>query len=172
MPDNSALLIWERIQPVPASTDLSEALRGEVRDPLWLLARQWQLGEFKGEDAGTAAFAHLLAYSSPIQQFKGGQAAASLAYPAAEQPLNALVEQIRPAFDLHMRLEAGRRSRQSGPATKTKIGSCSSLALHRNRCCGTGFCCRRWQASTWKASRWKKSILCAMKWPTWPGAWK
>jgi hypothetical protein len=113
MPDNSALLIWEKIQPVPTSNDLAEALRGEVHDPLWLLARQWQLGEFKAEDAGMAAYAHVVTHSSPVQRLMGaGEAAPAFAYQVGEQALNAVVEQIRPVFDLSLRLEAGRQWRQ------------------------------------------------------------
>jgi hypothetical protein len=29
----------------PRTTDFDRALRAEVRAPLWLLARQWQVGE-------------------------------------------------------------------------------------------------------------------------------
>ena len=113
MPDNSALLVWEKILPVPTSNDLVDALRAEVHDPLWLLARQWQLGEFKAEDAGMAAYAHVVTHCAPVQKFLGaGQRAVPFAYLAEEQPLNALVEQIRPAFDLTLRLEAGRQWRQ------------------------------------------------------------
>jgi hypothetical protein len=113
MPESSALLIWEKIQPVPTSTDLAEALRGEIHDPLWLLARQWQLGEFKAEDAGMAAYAHVVAQTTPVQRFMGaGQPEAAVAYRPEEQPLNALAEQVRPAFDLTLRLEAGRHWRQ------------------------------------------------------------
>jgi hypothetical protein len=34
--------------------DLKHSLAAQVRDPLWFLARQWQLGEFRGEDAALA----------------------------------------------------------------------------------------------------------------------
>jgi hypothetical protein len=34
-------------------------LRAEIRDPLWLLARQWQMGELEAEDAGSAIDARL-----------------------------------------------------------------------------------------------------------------
>jgi hypothetical protein len=111
MADKSALLIWEKIQPQPASTDLDEALRGEIHDPLWLLARQWQLGEFKAEDAGMAAYAHVVAWSTPLQQLRSGLPA-PVPYRPEERPLNAAVEQVPPAFDLSLRLEAGRRWRQ------------------------------------------------------------
>ena len=38
------------VQPDPVIDD--RALRAEVRDPLWMLTRQWQMGEFQGDDAG------------------------------------------------------------------------------------------------------------------------
>ncbi|HEX6347298.1 hypothetical protein [Umezawaea sp.] len=37
----------------PRATEFTRALRAEVRDPLWLLTRQWQLGEFRGTDGGS-----------------------------------------------------------------------------------------------------------------------
>jgi hypothetical protein len=108
MPDSSALLIWEKIQPLPKSNDIEDALRCEVHDPLWLLARQWQMGEFKAEDAGMAAFAHINALSCPVQRllvFNGN----AISYDAEEKPINSLIEQISPLFDLSLRLEAGRK---------------------------------------------------------------
>jgi hypothetical protein len=108
MPDNSALLIWEKIRPIPSSNDIAEALRCEIHDPLWLLARQWQLGEFKAEDAGMAAFSHIITASTPLQRFKGAGQNVASPYQAEEQPLNAQTERISPTFDLSLRLEAGR----------------------------------------------------------------
>ncbi|MEV4052824.1 hypothetical protein AB0J55_16710 [Amycolatopsis sp. NPDC049688] len=45
--------MWNRLEGRPRATDFGRALQAEVRDPLWLLTRQWQLGEFLGEDAGS-----------------------------------------------------------------------------------------------------------------------
>lgn len=45
--------IWNRVEGRPRATEFERALRAEVRDPLWMLARQWQFGEFQGEDAGS-----------------------------------------------------------------------------------------------------------------------
>jgi len=50
---------WERVDGIPRTHDLGRALRAEVRDPLWMLARQWQLGELDGDDAGSPIFAKL-----------------------------------------------------------------------------------------------------------------
>jgi hypothetical protein len=57
---------WNRLEGRPRSDDLNKALRADVRDPLWMLSRQWQFGEFKGEDAGMPVRAKVLVESSPI----------------------------------------------------------------------------------------------------------
>ena len=41
-----------RVEPVLAR-DLADAAAGIVHDPLWMLTRQWQLGEFQGENASS-----------------------------------------------------------------------------------------------------------------------
>jgi hypothetical protein len=45
--------VWNRLEGRPRTADFDRALRAELRDPLWLLTRQWQLGEFRGTDAGS-----------------------------------------------------------------------------------------------------------------------
>ena len=42
---------WTRIEPDPGSDDLQASLSARVLDPVWMLTRQWQVGEFQGEDA-------------------------------------------------------------------------------------------------------------------------
>ena len=37
---------WNRLEPYGRTLDLEGGLRAEVHDPLWMLGRQWQLGEF------------------------------------------------------------------------------------------------------------------------------
>ncbi|REG90271.1 hypothetical protein [Algoriphagus antarcticus] len=110
MAEKNALLFWERLLPTPDSEDIADALRSEIRDPFWLLARQWQLGEFQAEDAGMAASAHVIARTSTLQRFSAnGQAAFSL---AMDKPLDSVVESIMPEFDLVMRMETGRKWRK------------------------------------------------------------
>lgn len=41
-------------EPHPRIENIEESLRAEIRDPLWMLSRQWQLGAFQGEGAGKA----------------------------------------------------------------------------------------------------------------------
>lgn len=45
--------VWMRIEPKPIGGEPSPGLEMAVQDPLWALGRQWQFGEFAGEDAGT-----------------------------------------------------------------------------------------------------------------------
>ncbi len=61
-----SITYWNRLEPRARSTDLAGALAARVRDPAWLLARQWQLGEFRGEDAGSPAYVRIHARLTPI----------------------------------------------------------------------------------------------------------
>ena len=54
-----SITYWSRVEPRARAQSIAESVAARVRDPLWFLARQWQLGEFAGEDAATAAFAQV-----------------------------------------------------------------------------------------------------------------
>jgi len=47
------IVAFNRLEARPRSLDFTSSLRAEVRDPLWMLTRQWQFGEFGGEDAAS-----------------------------------------------------------------------------------------------------------------------
>ncbi|MFM9633528.1 MULTISPECIES: hypothetical protein [Streptomyces] len=69
--------LWNRLEGRPRTADFERALRVEVRDALWLLTRQWQLGEFRGSDAGTpvtAMYSVGMAVPSRFQSALGGSA--------------------------------------------------------------------------------------------------
>src|SRR5262245_18048173 len=113
-----SLLIWNRLEPQPRTNDLSVALRCEVRDALWMLARQWQMGEFRAEDAGACAFVKVECESVFAQKLslRGGEPQAC----SPEIPLNFLAEGIAPlenhspsdgvppSLSLDLRVELGR----------------------------------------------------------------
>lgn len=88
--------MWTRLLPRPREADLTEGLRAEIRDPLWMLGRQWQFREFQGEDAGSPVRAdvrverdHLTGYDlDPTER----RAASPGPRPYGEEPLEALVE--------------------------------------------------------------------------------
>ncbi|WP_328455467.1 hypothetical protein [Amycolatopsis sp. NBC_00438] len=68
--ENPTVGVWNRLEGRPRTTDFSRALRAEVRDPLWLLARQWQLGEFQGSDAGSPVTATYSVTASAPGRFR------------------------------------------------------------------------------------------------------
>ena len=49
----SGVTIWNRLEGRPRAEKFDRALRAEVHDALWMLTRQWQMGEFRGDDAGS-----------------------------------------------------------------------------------------------------------------------
>ena len=42
-----AIVYWNRLEGRPRKEKIDRTLKAEVRDPLWMLCRQWQVGEFK-----------------------------------------------------------------------------------------------------------------------------
>ena len=51
---------YNRLEPRPRTENFERSLRAEVRDALWMLTRQWQMGELEAEDAGSAIDARIL----------------------------------------------------------------------------------------------------------------
>ncbi|MGW3289608.1 hypothetical protein ACWDR3_33705 [Streptomyces sp. NPDC001002] len=108
------ITLWNRLETRPRKPDFQRALRAEIRDPLWMLSRQWQLGEFQAEDAGSPVRAEILVGSSPLEQYRAGVAPASPL--EADLPLEARVERRPVPFAraeqriaLDLRLAMGRR---------------------------------------------------------------
>ncbi|HEX6284033.1 MAG TPA: hypothetical protein VFZ71_04135, partial [Pyrinomonadaceae bacterium] len=64
-----AITLWNRLEGRPRKADFDRSLRAEIRDPLWMLTRQWQFGEFKGEDAGSAVKARVQLNTSKIDRY-------------------------------------------------------------------------------------------------------
>jgi hypothetical protein len=48
-----SITTWTRLEPLPREGSMQRSLQAQMRDPVWLLARQWQVGEFLGDDAGS-----------------------------------------------------------------------------------------------------------------------
>ncbi|MFC9811267.1 hypothetical protein ACFVJM_04220 [Streptomyces virginiae] len=62
--------VWNRLEGRPRTADFDRALRAEVRDPLWMLTRQWQLGEFRASDAGSPVTASYSVAGAPPTRFR------------------------------------------------------------------------------------------------------
>ncbi len=64
--------VWQRAEPTTVDPDLTEGLSARIADPLWMLARQWQSGEFRGEDAATPIFMRLEGQMVQIDRWQVG----------------------------------------------------------------------------------------------------
>ncbi|MBO4209056.1 hypothetical protein GSF22_24095, partial [Micromonospora echinofusca] len=102
---------WTRLEPRTRRADLSPALEARTADPLWLLARQWQFGEFTGEDAGSPVLARVQAEVAPMTRYRPGTATASAVDLPPGTPLEALVERegIDTTDDLRFAVETGQQ---------------------------------------------------------------
>ena len=78
------------------SSDISENLQARIEDPLWLLARQWQLGEFKADDAGSPVGAQALLSTSHVNRIQLGNESdkktVAFDFSPYDTPLEAVVE--------------------------------------------------------------------------------
>lgn len=100
------IISWNRLEARPRKEDFSRTLKAEVRDALWFISRQWQFGEFRGEDAGSALEMRVDMQTSKVDRFslKGA--------PAKEfdllDPMETTVEREPVLMDLTIRQEMGR----------------------------------------------------------------
>jgi hypothetical protein len=94
----AGVTLWNRLEGQPRTEKFDRALRAEVRDALWMLARQWQLGEFQGDDAGSPIVAKLRVETTRIRKFRSVQGGVE---PFDDGiPLEAHVEQMAIPFAL------------------------------------------------------------------------
>lgn len=83
------IVTWNRLEGRPRRDEFARALKAEVRDALWMLCKQWQIGEFRADDAGSPVFAKVRLRSSPVVTYEAGGVAEPL---EPTLPLEAKVE--------------------------------------------------------------------------------
>jgi hypothetical protein len=95
---------WTRLEVRSRQPDMRASLSARVFDPLWLMARQWQVGEFQGEDAGMPVLARVRSQTTMLSRIHLGALPAETITAAAEYdpqriPLEVMVERqrMRPA---------------------------------------------------------------------------
>jgi hypothetical protein len=103
---------WARLEPVSRDRELAPGLEARIDDPLWLLGRQWQFGEFAAGDGGSAIVANVSASVAPMTKLRPGRPGPSARmgnYAVSAVPLEALVEgeDIHAAPTARMRVRAG-----------------------------------------------------------------
>ena len=111
--EHPTIMMWNRFEGRPRTHDFNKALKAEVRDALWMLTKQWQMGEFKGDDAGSPVFAKLFLSRSLMDSYKAnGHAVQKF---EKNVPLETKVEQKKIPFkreqkllSIDIRLQMGR----------------------------------------------------------------
>jgi hypothetical protein len=92
------LRIWSRLEPRSREIDFDDSLSARISDPMFLLGRQWQFGEFAGADAGSAIFATMARQVSSVSVQGAGP----------DDGVDALTEQLPISFPLVVRARLGR----------------------------------------------------------------
>lgn len=59
-----------RLEGNTHASEVDSGLQSRVGDALWMLARQWQVGEFRGEDAASPAQARYQLETTPVSGFR------------------------------------------------------------------------------------------------------
>lgn len=97
---------YNRLEPDPRSVSPDSSLKADIRDALWMLTRQWQMGEFQGEDAGSPIGAVILGEHTPIDRVQLGKDSPVAYDPSL--PMEGVVEAEKLKDDLFFALQISR----------------------------------------------------------------
>ena len=86
---------WDRIEGSSRDDELDAGVEARVADPLWMLARQWQVGEFRGDDAGNPIAARMEWQATALRSYRPGDDGTFVPMPTT-QPLERVVEAAPP----------------------------------------------------------------------------
>ena len=64
------VVMWNRLEGRPRTHNFDRSLKAEVRDAIWMLTRQWQMGEFKADDAGSPFLARVHISSTRLNKYR------------------------------------------------------------------------------------------------------
>ena len=83
-----------RLEGTCVDPNVTEGLSAAIADPLWNLSRQWQVGEFRGEDAATPIIVEAKIESVPVNKIWSGDSQKNLLHSRDKDgaPIEALVE--------------------------------------------------------------------------------
>jgi hypothetical protein len=107
------IVLWNRLEGRPRTHNFERALKAEVRDALWMLTKQWQMGELSGDDAGSPVFAKVHIETTELTKYKPGDQPVQVFN--KNVPLETIAEQRKILFSwdeknmqLDLRLNMGR----------------------------------------------------------------
>jgi hypothetical protein len=104
---------WNRLESRSRADDFSRSIQAKIRDPLWMLTRQWQFGEFRGEDAASPVNTYLSIEKTRLTRFSPGlPGSGSIVRPNPENiPLETVVERqpITLKTNVRLRVQIGQQ---------------------------------------------------------------
>ena len=106
----ASVTLWTRLEPHPRDGSMQRSLQAQVRDPLWMLARQWQVGEFAGEDAGSPVQATMSVQSQPVTGYAPNDTGAGLVPYDPALPLEPHVERVPVTLNVRGSAQLGRHA--------------------------------------------------------------
>ncbi|MGH3582802.1 MAG: hypothetical protein ACRDUB_14535, partial [Mycobacterium sp.] len=74
------------------TSDIDTGLAAEVADPLWMVLRQWQLGELHGDDSGSPAAVDISVSHTPFTRYRLGASGEAVPLAGTAGPIEAVVE--------------------------------------------------------------------------------
>ena len=102
----ASITSWIRLEPRGRNAEMNTSLQARIYDPLWLMTRQWQLGEFQGEDNGSPVMSRWRGESGRLTRYHGGlltpnSMVSGSSYDTRRTPLETMVERerVRPVAD-------------------------------------------------------------------------
>jgi hypothetical protein len=109
MNNTPSITTWTRLEPQPRDATMARSLQAQVRDPLWMLARQWQLGEFAGTDGGSPVQATMSIEKQALTGYRPGPPGTQQVQPYdATLPLEVHVERERIQLSVRCAVQLGR----------------------------------------------------------------
>lgn len=131
---------WSRLEGNARTADIEVGLRAELADPLWLIGRQAQFGEFVGEDGGSPVGIDLAASWSRLTRFHAGAVrpstdatSGSVDFDSRTMVLEAMVEAERGsrAADLGRAWDDRARTGRRFEAMLSRAGETGAVATAR-----------------------------------------
>lgn len=117
------------LEPRPREVNFDRSLRAEIYDPLWMLTRQWQFGEMKGEDTGSAIFAKVCLETTEIKQFKMGTETPKVFQ--KQNLLEEIVESEYAGYDYKTRLQSGQHFLRMLSRTESSVNVLSTKNIFK-----------------------------------------
>jgi hypothetical protein len=98
---------WTRLEPRPRDATMALSLQAQVRDPLWMLTRQWQLGEYAGSDTGSPVQATMGVETQLLTGYRAGLPGATVQPYDSSLPLEVHVEREAIRFNVRGAVQLG-----------------------------------------------------------------